>query len=401
MKRMRVLVAGAVLVAVSASACASHLPTSRARAGRCYGLGSAPVASGRPVSDVSWPERRMGPASPEASLSGMAVDPAAETAYELISKTSTPSHGPYLLECVDLRNGATLKGPILNGTTSVAPNIAVAAGYLWLSAFPGRRAHISQVDLRSLRVIRSIHLPGAAIPAATGIRLAAGPAGSIWAGSVQAGGANALLRLDVHTDAVLATAKLPASLAATSLALDPSGRFLYVSATHIVGGGVEGNVVLEYDARSGRRLAEAAHGLVTAAVFGAALSAVPDGVWASFRTGMMGLTLHLRQRDLAMIAPTGPGFARSPSRSLFRWAMYATTIYGGGDLWFASQEGMVACLDPRTGRPLAEEHVPERLLVFQLLAADPATRHLYGADAGGLVGIRPPGPCWRSAALAL
>ena len=182
---------------------------------------------------------------------------------------------------------------------------------------------------------------------------------------------------------------------AYDLATDPSRAVLYAAASHIVGGGPEGNLVLEYDARSGRLLATADRGLVTDSVAGSALTAVPGSLWVSFRTGMLGLTLHLRQADLKLTAPTGPGIAGSPAKSLFHWAMYATTIYGGGSLWLANQAGFVACLSPATGRPrAAAERVSQDRLVYQLVAADPVRHRLYGADGRGLIVISPPAACW-------
>jgi hypothetical protein len=156
-----------------------------------------------------------------------------------------------------------------------------------------------------------------------------------------------------------------------------------------------GNAVLEYDARSGRLLAEANHGLVTYSVAGSALTAVPGGVWVSFRTGLLGLTLHLRQPDLAMIAPPGPDILRAPATGLFHWAMYATTSYGGGSLWLANQAGIMACIDPRDGKTRAIERLHQDQLILQLLAANPARRQIYASDSRGLVAITPPANCWR------
>ncbi len=58
--------------------------------------------------------------------------------------------------------------------------------------------------------------------------------------------------------------------------------------------------MLEYDAHSGRLLVRSPARLLDESVAG---TAVPGGVWASFRTGLLGLTIHLCHRDLAMIPP--------------------------------------------------------------------------------------------------
>ncbi len=359
--------------------------------------GCARHRSGTAAADQSgpptpWPERRAEPPGMAMALSDQAVDPVAQSAYALVSRTLEPIRGPYVLECVDLRTGLVRKGPVFR-----APYLALASDYLWVYGRlgPGVRGSVSQVDLRSLRVIRSIHLPGTLPAAYPTIHLTAGPGHSVWIGSVHARQAATLSRLDTRTGMILATARLPAKMAASDLADDPAREHLYVSAAYMVRGGTEGNAVLEYDARSGRLLTDASRGLVTYSVAGSALTAVPGGVWVSFRTGMLGLTLHLRQPDLAMVAPPGPNIAQSPATSLFHWAMYAATGYGGGALWLTNQAGIVACIDPRTGKPRAIERLRQGQLIFQLLAADPASRQLYASDSRGLVAITPPPSCWR------
>jgi hypothetical protein len=329
------------------------------------------------------------------ALSGQAVDPTTQVAYALVSRTLAPVRGPYVLECIGLRTGLIRKGPVFR-----AGDLTVASGYLWVygAARSGTKPSISQVDLRSLRVVRTIRLPGTLVPAYPLIHLAPGPGHSVWAGLFQAGSVQALQRLSTRTGAALTTVRLPAHLVASDLSADPARGHLYVSAAHVVRGGVEGSVVIEYDARSGRRLALADSGLITDSVAGAALTAVPGGVWATFRTGMLGLTIHLRQRGLAMIAPPGPRIALLPATGIFHWPMYEAATYGGGVLWVANQAGIVACLDPRTGKPRATERVSQQQLIYQLLAADPLTRQLYGIDAHGLAALSPPPRCWSSPA---
>jgi len=128
-----------------------------------------------------------------------------------------------------------------------------------------------------------------------------------------------LIRVDPVTGANLAAATLPSGLLVSDLAVDPMGRDLYVSAAHLVRGGMEGTVMLSYDARSGRGLVTRTGGLIRYSVAGAQLTAVPGGVWASFRTGMLGLTIHLRQKDLGMIAAPGSGIASRPATGVFHW----------------------------------------------------------------------------------
>jgi hypothetical protein len=111
---------------------------------------------------------------------------------------------------------------------------------------------------------------------------------------------------------------------------------------------------------------------------------------------MLGLTIHLRQKDLTMIAPPGPGIAQAPASGIFHWPMYATTVYGGGALWLATQTGIVACMNPQTGKVRAQERVPQARLIYQLLAADPVSRQVFAVAARGLLRISPPWRCWTA-----
>ncbi|MGH3009883.1 MAG: hypothetical protein ACRDLM_10840 [Gaiellaceae bacterium] len=165
---------------------------------------------------------------------------------------------------------------------------------------------------------------------------------------------------------------------------------------HVVNGGLAGGALLEYDAQTGRLLARSTARLLSDSVAATNLTAVPEGVWASFRTGMLGLTLHLRQHDLAMVSPPGTSVALMPANGLFHWPMDASTLYGGGALWLANDAGILACLDPVTANVRASERVPASQTP-ELLAVDPAGHRLFALKQGklGLVEITPPRRCWR------
>jgi outer membrane protein assembly factor BamB len=232
------------------------------------------------------------------------------------------------------------------------------------------------------------------------MHLTSGYGHSVWAGSTRSGPAATLYRLDTRSGRIMATATLPDGTAAYDLSYYPYPAeccSFYASAARIIEGGPAGNLVLEFDAINGQPVATADHGPVTESVAGSAVTAVPDGVWDSFRTGMLGLSLHLRQADLALTAPTTAGLALSPATGMFHWAMYATTIFGGGSLWMTNQSGRLACLDPGNGRIRAIERLRQSQLVYQLFAADPSRHLLFGAVSHGLVAISPPAACWVAA----
>ena len=325
---------------------------------------------------------------PTELISDQAIYPASGAEYALVSRASTPRRGPYVPECTELRTGAVHRGP-----TFPVGNLTVAAGYLWVYGVqaPGAQPVVDQVSPVTLARIRSIRLPHE--PASFGWpAFAAGSGHTVWIGSYRT-----VLRLDVATGARLTRLTLPPGLVAGVPAVDPAHRILYVSAAHGTrGGGVGGAVMLEYAARTGRLLATASGGLLHDSLAAAGLTAVPGGAWVSFRTGMMGLTVHLSRDGLRMIAPPGPGIALRPANGLFHWFMFAATAYGGGALWLANQEGITACLDPRTGRARASEHATHAAnrLIFQILAVDPVRRVIYGWSGRGLLQLTPPRRCW-------
>jgi len=293
--------------------------------------------------------------------------------------------GPWALSRISLRTGSRRHGPRFD-----VGGITLAAGYLWIYGVPRISSPVAwQVDPATLARVRSITLPPLP-PRFPGLSplVTAGPAGSVWIGSDRT-----LLRVNARTGDHLASATLPAGLLVSDISADLAGGDLYVSAAHQVHGGMTGAVMLEFDARSGRRLAMRSGGLISYSVAGAWLTAVPGGVWASFRTGMLGLTVHLSDKGLRMIAPPAPGIASRPANGIFHWPMYETTVYGGGALWLGNQLGIIACLDPRTGRVRASERISQSQLVFKL-AVDQTRGTIIAIDSRGLTRITPPAQCW-------
>lgn len=309
-----------------------------------------------------------------------------ETLYQLVSKTLSPIRGPYVLERRDLRTEARSTGPQFP-----VGNITLASGYLWVNGASASRPQLYEVDPKSLRIIRSIKFPKGPTPYPF-LAVTAGPERSLWVGT-----SNMLHRIDVASGRVLTSMPAPAGLAVGYLDIDPVGRHLYASMAHVdAKGGLSGGAVFEYDARSGRKLAEADSGLITYSVAGAGLTAVPGGVWASFRTGMLGLTIHLRQRDLAEMAPPGKKVALSPANTLFHWPMSASTFYAGGALWVANESGIIACLDPQTAKVRASERIPpDEAPAFVGVDLGSRTLFIVGATGRGVMTIRPPQRCWR------
>jgi hypothetical protein len=306
--------------------------------------------------------------------------------YELISRTTGPVRGPYRLERIDLRSGRVQKGPLFS-----VGDLSIDAGKIWIFGVAGGPARavprLVEVDPRRLTVTRTISLPR--VPAGfQSVVVTAGPGGSVWIGSERM-----LTRIDARSGKTFARLTLPRRYAIDDLATAPNSRYLYASLAHLVRGGAESADVREYDARSGRLLAIAAHRPpLTFSSFGANLTAVPGGVWASFRTGMQGVTIHLRQHDLALQPPPAAGVASTPANTVFHWVMSTSSAYGGGALWITTGSA-IACLDPTTGRVRAREPLPW-FEGPELLAVDSAHHRLFGLEKG-LVQVNPPAACWR------
>lgn len=303
--------------------------------------------------------------------------------FTMISRTTSPERGPYRLTRTDLHTGAVTRGPLF-----ALPRIAAASGRLWITGASRGRAEAVELDPATLRAVRTI-VVGRSFGDSPFIGVAPGRSGSVWLGSNQT-----LVRVAARSGRVLARASVPGRDVVADAATDPSRRFLYVSFATKVRGGVAYAALSEYDAVSGRELAQATSKLLGYSVGGATLTAVRGGVWASFRTGMLGLTIHFRQRDLSLLTPPGAKAALGRADTLFHWPMSATTLFGGRSLWLTNEAGVLACLDPGTARVRAREHLPPSR-TLDLLAVDPTRHRLFALNnAITLVEITPPASCW-------
>jgi hypothetical protein len=185
-------------------------------AGACAGPGKGAAPTSAPVPGTKWPERRAVSPGRMPAYSGMAVDPATDTAYALVPLGRSQSHARYQLTCAAEPGGPVRKGPVLKD-----PDLALASDYLWAFGEPGRKAVVSQINPRTLRVIRSITLPGDAPPGYTALHLTQGYGHSVWAGSTRDGPTATLYRLDTRSGWIMATATLPAGTAAYDVGYYP------------------------------------------------------------------------------------------------------------------------------------------------------------------------------------
>ncbi len=357
------------------------------------GCDEAPIIAGpggpptTAPAESSWSEHAV-----VAGTCPQVVDLDAGAAFSLVSHVPT-DQGPWVLQRIDLARATTETGP----TFSVGA-LAVAAGYLWISCgrtLPGDVTGplLCQVDPRTLAVVRQIQLPRSRAPGpgADALWTAGGPGGTVWVGYGQT-----LVDIASGDGAVLHSVPI-ASGTVTSVSIDPALQFLYVALSYptVAGQNVDA-AVLEFDARSGYLLAGTpATSAVTDSVAGGALTAVPGGVWMSFRIGMSGETILLRQSDLAVVGPPSPLLNQGVQPDgVFRWMMDASTIYGDGALFLVNENRVMACVDPHSGVPRAQARLAAAFAgTVQLLAVDPGSGQVYATDGDGLQVITPPAAC--------
>ncbi|MEP7024989.1 MAG: hypothetical protein ABJB47_14575, partial [Actinomycetota bacterium] len=268
-------------------------------------------------------------------------------------------------------------GPAFN-----VSGLRLAAGFLWIYG-PVLSGHnnntvklvLSQVSPRTLVVDRSWTLAakhrGKVLES---VAVAPGPVRTVWVGFERT-----LLRIEPLSGTTLRKVRLPARFAVDDVATDPAVRHLYVGTEPTFGGGA----VFEYLASSGRQLPPAGSRLLRDSVGGVRLTAVPGGVFGSFRTGMLGETVRLSQQ----------GLRNQPLHSsIFGWTMAASTVYGGGSLYLANDGGGIACITPR-GVVVARTTLAALRGTGDLLTVDPASHVVYGQGRHGLVAITPPARC--------
>jgi len=336
---------------------------------------------GRATHSAPWPSRTVLRESVRVRSANQVLSPARGADYALV-----PVNQPetvFQLRRISLASGAVQSGPRFS-----ASRLRLASGFLWVygPVYSGPRSTRVRLVLRqfspsSLRLIRSwtllpthrlVFLSDVSVAPGPGM----GPGRTIWVGFQRT-----LRLISVTSGATLRRARVPAGFSITDVATDPQRQRLYAAATHPLGGGA----VFEYRARSGRQLASATGKPIEFGVSGSDLTAVPGAVWSSFRTGMMGLTVLLRARDLSVVPLHRP---------IFEWTMWATTVYGGGALWLATMDGVTACIGPRSGAVRVRTTLPGMGGSGQLLTVDPGRHLVYAVGQHGVVAISPPPACW-------
>jgi hypothetical protein len=308
-------------------------------------------------------------------ITSQVVDPRAGVDYAMVARTVSLS-GPYRLRRTDLATGSVRSGPEFRTS-----GLSLAAGYLWIYGnlppqSPSLRLVLSQVNPRTLAVVRFWRLTPRRRGVSDIVKIAAGPEHTVWAGFQRT-----VLRIRVSTGATIGRIRLPRGTFFSDVATIAAHRRLYIAASGVKSGGAD---VREYTAGGGRLITSTGrHPLPS--VGGANLTAVPGGVWASFRTGMLGQTVLLRRNGLTSVPLSG---------SIFGWPMNASTVYGGGALWLANGSNAIGCIAPDTGVVRHQRTLAQLGMIGELLAVNGVSHVIYGLGVHGVIAITAPRGCW-------
>jgi hypothetical protein len=380
--------AGATSVAAQIRSCVAHGTTSPV----------APVFAAGNSAPGPWPSKVL-----VKKATVQVLDPATRSAYGLVSE-SRYSEGPDLLRAFPLAGGAARDGPTFGLGGGFSEILSLAEGSLWVSGSVGVGDEppgplLCQVNPSTLRVVRQVMLPSPGPGNAEGLPtyVSAGSQDTVWVGY-----RSTLVHLKVRSGTVLATDIVPSGTIA-SLATDPTGRLLYVSVSYPTIDGDEVDAAVEERAASdGQLLATtSARSPVSGSVAGGILTALPDGVATSFRTGMDGETVLLAAAGLAAITPPGlamadRGIDKLP-QDVFTWPMSASTLYASDTLWIENEWGVLACVDPATGAVRDSEQDPrDGGDLLELLGTEEHSRQVVVSTMGGdVLAIRTPSACER------
>jgi hypothetical protein len=333
------------------------------------------AASAASVSDqVRWPSHSVLAEPPRLGIGNQVIDPVAGTDFALASVNAGKSWR--------LRRTVLSSGRVKFGAKFPVGSIGLGGGSVWVyGSEAGAHGAITfklyQVNPSTLAVIRSRTLASA--------RNTAGFMGLAPDGSsdVAVGFMRSIFILNAKTGAKVGSITIRRGLLVSDVAV--LGRSLYVAANGPDGG----STVFEFDARTLRQVASNSRRPLSFSVGGARLTAAPGGVWVTFRTGMLGLTVLLRQRGLSSVALPGSG---TPG-NLFAFVMSETTEFAGASVFLAKEGGQVGCVNPGTGRIRARGSVPGVSSTGELVGSAKGGRVLYGVSSQGVIAISPPRAC--------
>jgi hypothetical protein len=310
-----------------------------------------PPSTTTPAPETPWSTRSIA----SIPFSSPPVVPAgSDTAFALVSTGNAPS-SPQLLTSVGLRSGIVRSGPQVPGGSF----LVTTGNRLYLV---GPAALESNGEPQALFRLRAVSLPtmglGPAVPLG-----ALGANGDAYSGSISfqptgpsAGdlwvGASGRLELIDPATGVVLMRTLPPAAEGYGVATEPDGRFVDVSVL-TQQPSVAGEV-LEIDTATGAVVDR----LTKIFAIGApALTAVPGGLWISYRGCMLGTSEHVVEPSLAIDTPftAASGSTRPVPGQSVGMGEGATLV---GDVVLLSDIFGVACLSAAGTRPLASAVFP-------------------------------------------
>lgn len=335
---------------------------------------AGPAAAGAVPAGTSWPSHVVLAEPTRLGIGDQVIDQATGADFALASTNAGAT--------ARLRRTVLSSGRVKLGPAFPVSSIGLGGGYAWVYGAQGLahgalRFRLYQVSTSTLKVIRSRTLASASNTAGF-MALSADGNGDIAVGFLRS-----VVIVNARSGAIAGRITIRRGLVVSDVSV--WGRYLYVAANGPDGG----SVVFEYNARTLRLLASNARRPLLFSVGGAVLTSAPGGVWVSFRTGMLGLTVLLRQRGLGFVSLPGSG-ARN---DLFAWVMTATTEFAGASVFLAKEGGQVGCVNPGTGHIRARGSVPGLSSTGELIGAARDGRVLYGVSPRGVIAISPPVAC--------
>jgi hypothetical protein len=331
--------------------------------------GAAPISA-----QVRWPSHIVLAEPDRLGIGNQVIDPATGTDFALASTNAGVTSR--------LRRTVLSSGRVKLGPAFPVSSIGLGGGYAWVYGVQGPargvlKFKLYQVNLSTLAVVRSKTLASA--------RNVAGFMGLSPDGraDIAVGFMRSVVIINARSGAIAGRVAIRRGLAVSQVSA--LGRYLYVAAN-----GPDGaSVVFEYNARTLRLLASNGRRPLQFSVGDTGLTAAPGGVWLSFRTGMLGLTVLLRQRGLSAVTLPGSG---TPG-DLFAWPMIATTEFAGTSVFLAKEGGQIGCMKPGSGHIRARGSVPGLSSTGELVGASRDGRVLYGLSPRGVIAITPPPAC--------
>ena len=351
------------------------------------GSGSSRVSPGDTSGSLpirSVPEPRPWPVTAVAAgrfVSTPVALPRSSFAYAVSVVAMSPTSSRGRLARIDLATGRVVLGPTVPSNSqlfTLGGSLEVVSRTTAMSGGDSTDPWIIRPVIgQSISLGRPLLLPFSTADQGATIAVSDGPAvdDGVWLGSQ-----DSVFLVNVSSGALMRRQNLGAPV--SSISVDPAGRFLYVALEETLPKAKVPTVVEELNARTGRLMDRVGLDNTTG---WANLTAAQDGVWVSYRGGMMGTAVLLRADGLA----TAPSRRVSPSSGQVIPAagvgveMGIETARVGPTVWLEGPAG-VSCVSASSGAFRAGAPYPVRTETTSTpLESTEVDGHLY--TSGGVI----------------